>query len=461
MTFPLEKSQYKILNQVGKGVTAVVYVAECLANGRTVALKTIDLETCPIEIENLRHEVAFWSTSQSPNVVKYHGSFVEGSVLYIVMEYMSAGSCYEIMRYSNKKGIQDEAIIAAILHEVLQALCYFHDNRQIHRDIKAGNILINEHGDVKIGDFGISANLLEGGQRKRARFTVIGTPCYMAPEVLKEEEGYTEKADIWSLGITAIELAIGAAPYANLFPLEVIVKIVNSPPPQLPEDAKFSSAFRDFIKSCLVQSPAKRPTAHQLLEHKFFKQAKDIKGLTKKLVESLPPLATRFQAIHNSQQEQQSPKPQEIFTWEFPTEDPQTPVEVPSPVPKKVTPAAAPAPQPSAAAPAAQPQAQPAQQPQGGEGAKTVSRVGKFTITKTENTAAPKEQQAQAAAQPEKKTVAKTSSQEISKDDEDKIAAMQAEIKDLKAKVEFLKNQNVSLKNQLDALTNDVKQLMK
>lgn len=455
MSFPLEKSQYKILNQVGKGVTAVVYIAECLTNGRTVALKTIDLETCPIEIENLRHEVAFWSTSQSPNVVEYHGSFVEGSVLYIVMEYMSAGSCYEIMRYSNKKGIQDEAIIAAILHEVLQALCYFHDNRQIHRDIKAGNILINEQGDVKIGDFGISANLLEGGQRKRARFTVIGTPCYMAPEVLKEEEGYTEKADIWSLGITAIELALGAAPYSNLFPLEVIVKIVNSPPPQLPEDAKFSSAFRDFIKSCLVQSPSKRPTAHQLLEHKFFKQAKDIKGLTRKLVDSLPPLATRFQATHNSQQEQQSPKPQEIFTWEFPTENPQTPVEVPSPVKQ---PKAAPA---EAAAPATS------------EGAKTVSRVGKFTITKTETAAPAKEAPAPVATpaatpapaqqqppQPEKK-IPKTTSQEFSKDDEDKIAAMQAEIKDLKAKVEFLKNQNISLKNQVDALTNDVKQLMK
>ena len=127
------------------------------------------------------------------------------------MEYMSGGSCYEIMRYNHPKGIGSESLIATILREVLKSLEYFHENRQLHRDVKAGNILINERGEVKIADFGIAANLLEQGQRKRARFTVIGTPCYMAPEILAAGIGYTEKADIWSLGITAIELATGSA----------------------------------------------------------------------------------------------------------------------------------------------------------------------------------------------------------------------------------------------------------
>ena len=461
MSFPLEKSQYRIISQVGKGATANVYVAECKTNGKIVALKMIDLESCPIEIEHLRHEVAFWSTSQSPNIVEYYGSFVEGSVLYIVMEYMSAGSCYEIMRYAYKRGIQDESIIAAVIHEVLKALVYFHENRQIHRDIKAGNVLVNEKGEIKIGDFGIAANLLENGQRKRARFTVIGTPCYMAPEVLKEEEGYTEKADVWSLGITAIELALGAAPYSNLYPLEVIVKIVNSPPPQLPDEPRFSTAFKDFVKQCLVHSPAKRPSAKQLLDHKFFKQVKDVHNLTGKLIAGLPPLESRFQQIHATQAEQEPKKEKETpIVWDFSLDDVQSETEkqadTPAPVQAAPAPKVVETPKPQQVTPKITVTSTEIKSSDAPKKVERVEKFGKFTITKSNNEKKPEEPTVVAKPAPQM-----APAEPADKADKEVIASMQGEIKELRTRVDLLREQNIALKTQLDDLTELVKKLLK
>jgi len=413
MNFPLNRNQYELLKKVGKGATAEVYVAKCLANGELVAIKMIDLETCPIEIETLHHEVAFWRSSQSPNIVKYYGSFISGSILYILMEYMAAGSCYEIMRFSNTKGIQNEGAIAEILHETLLALAYLHDNQQIHRDVKSGNILVGANGEIKIGDFGIAANLLENGQRKRARFTVIGTPCNMAPEVLKEEEGYTEKADIWSLGITALELATGSAPYSSMFPLEVIVKIVNSPPPQLPEGSKWSSAFRDFVKTCLVQIPSKRPSAKQLLDHKFFKQIKEDHQNIKSLIELLPPLEERFVMIHSSSNQPDSAiekKAEPQIEWVFddvPKIHPTSPVKTVEPV-----------------APTSPSQIEP--QP-------VVSKSSKFTMRED--------------------STEKVESMTIEQ--------MENTINELKTRVVTLKTHNLEIRQQIDSMTADVRQLMK
>jgi serine/threonine-protein kinase OSR1/STK39 len=271
-SYPLDESSYKLLEHIGGGATAEVYAAKCVATDELVAIKRIDLEARAIEIDTLRAEIAFWQSCDHANVVRYLGSFVNHSVLHILMEFMNGGSCLDLLKNSYRKGIRKEAIIATILGAVLRALIYFHDHRRIHRDVKPGNILVNDRGEVKIADFGISANLVEQGQRKRARYTVIGTPCYMAPEVLTPSHGYTEKADIWSLGITAIELATGSAPYANLHPLDVVVKISTSPPPTLPENIHFSSAFREFVRLCLQTAPGKRPSAAELLESRFIRQ---------------------------------------------------------------------------------------------------------------------------------------------------------------------------------------------
>lgn len=167
--FPLSFHHYEILNLIGVGSTASVHIAKCLKNNQLIAMKIIDLETCPISIESLRAEISFWSISDHPNVVEYYGSFMEGSKIYLLMEYMNSGSCFELMKFSGSKGIPNESYIATILKEILKALKYFHRNKQIHRDVKPGNILLNDKGKIKIADFGISANLVEQGQRKKSQ----------------------------------------------------------------------------------------------------------------------------------------------------------------------------------------------------------------------------------------------------------------------------------------------------
>lgn len=430
-TFPLEISQYKLGHVIGRGATSEVYYATCLKNGCQLAIKVIDLETCPIEIDNLRAEVAFWSNCKHPNVVEYYGSFVDKSILYILMEYMSGGSCYEIMRYKCPRGIGNEAIIATILREVLKSLAYFHENRQLHRDVKAGNILVNEKGEVKIADFGIAANLLEQGQRKRARFTVIGTPCYMAPEILAAGIGYTEKADIWSLGITAIELATGSAPYANLYPLEVIVRISNSPPPTLPEDRGFSPAFKDFVKQCLQQVASKRSSAAQLLESKFIKTATTNADIAKFLIDGLPPLEERFLKVHQNPNRDQSTQEggskkksehkSETIDWNFGDDDQSAPS---APKSGQETPKISP--EPSIDLNSTQ-----------GKSSETSStevvKKGKFTITKQNTSSTDPEDQ--------------------------KILMMENEVSALRGRIQRISGQNDDIRKQIGQLKAQIKEI--
>ena len=295
--FPNDISHYKIIEQIGHGATSEVYSAICLDNGKEISIKKVDLEIYKIELDFLRQEVSFWSTSCHPNVVGYYGSFISGSVIYLLMEYCAAGSLYDIMKFNMHQGFKDELLIATFLRDVLNALQYIHSNGQIHRDVKPGNVLICADGSVKLGDFGVAASLIEQGQRQMARYTVTGTPCYMAPEVLNEEHGYTEKADIWSLGISAIELATGEAPYSRLKQMEVMIKILKSPPPTLPTNVPYSTEFRDFVQCCLQTDPKNRPTAEQLLKHPFIAKAKNGDYIKTTLLDKLPPIGERLKQI--------------------------------------------------------------------------------------------------------------------------------------------------------------------
>ena len=192
MIFHLMHRNFKFLHLIGCGSTSEVRTAICLTNHRELAIKLINLEAYPMEIDLLRKEVAFWSSSQHPTVVKYYNSFTSGTTLYILMEVMSGGSVADILRYDFPNGFKDECIIATILNAILRALDYIHSNKELHRDVKPANALAGSDGQIKIGDFGVAASLLINP----SRFTVIGTPCYMAPEVLESTDGYTEKADI-------------------------------------------------------------------------------------------------------------------------------------------------------------------------------------------------------------------------------------------------------------------------
>ncbi|XP_048657853.1 serine/threonine-protein kinase 3 [Marmota marmota marmota] len=279
----------------------------------------------------------------SPYVVKYYGSYFKNTDLWIVMEYCGAGSVSDIIRLRNKtesfhvgkdfkmstpltiftveyqfsfsvdQGIissvyicvftygltEDE--IATILKSTLKGLEYLHFMRKIHRDIKAGNILLNTEGHAKLADFGVAGQLTDTMAKRN---TVIGTPFWMAPEVI-QEIGYNCVADIWSLGITSIEMAEGKPPYADIHPMRAIFMIPTNPPPTFRKPELWSDDFTDFVKKCLVKNPEQRATATQLLQHHFIKNAKPVSILRDLITEAMEIKAKRHEEQQRELEEEE------------------------------------------------------------------------------------------------------------------------------------------------------------
>lgn len=184
------------------------------------------------------------------------------------MEFCAAGSLSDMMAICRETLTEPQ--IACVMKMSLEGLKYLHARRIIHRDVKAANVLVTDSGDCKLADFGVSSDIVTTLSRKQ---TVIGTPNWMAPEVIKAS-AYNDRADIWSLGITAIELAVGQPPHSDVHPMTAMFNIPTAPPPTLPYPEKWSKAFHSFIHVCLQKDPNRRPTAAQLLEkHPFILQA--------------------------------------------------------------------------------------------------------------------------------------------------------------------------------------------
>eukprot|EP00727_Mastigamoeba_balamuthi_P003431 m51a1_g13085 putative severin kinase (364) ;mRNA; r:598-2390 len=261
---------YEVVEQIGKNTLAGVFKAKDKRTGEVVALKVMDLGDAhedDADVAAIIAEVGRLTKSPCPHLVRYDAARPKAATLWITLEFCEGGSVLDATRMP---GGLEERHIASILHSTLLGLDYLHSNKTAHYAIKAGNILMTSGGQVKLSDFGEFEKL---SHKMSKSDTFVRSPFWMAPEVIKQEGEEGPVSDIWALGIAAIEMATGSAPWADQNPMKVMFLIPKSPSPELP--ATFSAEFRAFVAACLTKEPDKRPTAKDLLKHAFVASAGD------------------------------------------------------------------------------------------------------------------------------------------------------------------------------------------
>jgi len=272
--------------KIGEGAAGEVFMAYQAVTSRRCAIKKMTLANQNLKL--LLTEIAIMKDSHHGNIVDYIDSYIVEEKLWVVMEFMDGGCLTQILEQFDQMQMQ-ERHIARVCLETLKGLIYIHSLHRIHRDIKSDNILMSLTGEVKLADFGYAAQLTK---QKQKRNTIVGTPYWMAPELIRGQS-YDTKVDIWSLGIMAMEMAEGEPPYMEFPPLRALFLITTKGIPPLKDARKWTTLFRDFVGKCLEKDADNRIESTELLKHPFLRTACEPLEITT--------LIEKARSLHDSQ----------------------------------------------------------------------------------------------------------------------------------------------------------------
>mmetsp|Transcript_9791 Transcript_9791/g.30178 ORF Transcript_9791/g.30178 Transcript_9791/m.30178 type:complete len:1085 (+) Transcript_9791:104-3358(+) len=261
LNWRMSKNEFKVLEKIGQGAAGVVFLAKHVS-GVKVAIKSVAMDMSTVEASSIEKEIFVLKTAHHPNIVPYLGCYAYSSkYLWIILEHCAGGSIRDYM--VTCRPTLEEPVVCSVIRDVIAGLCYLHKAQIIHRDLKCGNILLGTDGIAKIADFGLARQLLS-----TPAHSICGTPLFMPPEVLAGDP-YSFSADVWSLGITVLEMCEGKPPRADTHAMRAMFEIATQPPPTFKEPAKWTAECKSFLSACLHKDALYRATADDLHKHPF------------------------------------------------------------------------------------------------------------------------------------------------------------------------------------------------